>query len=199
MRWLGTIFGRIRSRCCSHCDQVLCMTDVEREQLERRGVPPAKLETIGSASTSNLSTGGDPERIRQRHKIAGPMVLHLGAKAFEKGSITLVEAMKVLWAQGSDAWLVMAGPEFVGVRRISCVAMRRALPRAGQLAGVCRRREARPAGGGDSGSATLAGGVSGISADGSVGKRQACSCGGHRGVTRAGGEKRRRRGGAVWR
>ena len=31
-------------------------------------------------------------------------------KAYEKGSETLVEAMKLLWARGSSAWLVMAGP-----------------------------------------------------------------------------------------
>jgi glycosyltransferase involved in cell wall biosynthesis len=31
-------------------------------------------------------------------------------KAFDKGSQTLVEAMKLAWARGSNAWLVMAGP-----------------------------------------------------------------------------------------
>jgi glycosyltransferase involved in cell wall biosynthesis len=31
-------------------------------------------------------------------------------KAFEKGSMALVEAMKLLWSRGSKAWLVMAGP-----------------------------------------------------------------------------------------
>jgi glycogen(starch) synthase len=41
--------------------------------------------------------------------IDGPIVLHLGVKAYEKGSITLIEAMKTMWARGSKAWLVMAG------------------------------------------------------------------------------------------
>lgn len=31
-------------------------------------------------------------------------------KAFDKGSVTLFEAMKELWARGSRAWLIMAGP-----------------------------------------------------------------------------------------
>jgi len=93
-----------------HCDEVLCMTETEREQLEQRGVPSAKLLTIGLGIDVQLATGGDPERIRQQHNIDGPIVLHLGVKAFEKGSITLIEAMKTLWAQGSNAWLVMAGP-----------------------------------------------------------------------------------------
>jgi len=31
-------------------------------------------------------------------------------KTLEKGSITLLQAMQKLWARGSQAWLVMAGP-----------------------------------------------------------------------------------------
>jgi glycosyltransferase involved in cell wall biosynthesis len=93
-----------------HCDHVLCMTETERAQLEQRGIPPAKLLTIGLGIDVQLATGGDPDRIRKQHNIDGPIVLHLGVKAYEKGSITLVEAMKTLWAQGSNAWLVMAGP-----------------------------------------------------------------------------------------
>jgi len=93
-----------------HCDHVLCMTETERAQLEQRGIPPAKLLIIGLGIDVQLATGGDPDRIRKQHNIDGPIVLHLGVKAYEKGSITLVEAMKTLWAQGSNAWLVMAGP-----------------------------------------------------------------------------------------
>ncbi len=93
-----------------HCDQVLCMTETEREQLEQRGVLSAKLATVGLGIDRGLATGGDPERVRNAHNIIGPIVLHLGVKAYEKGSITLVESMKALWAKGSNAWLVMAGP-----------------------------------------------------------------------------------------
>jgi glycogen synthase len=93
-----------------HCSQVLCMTDVEREQLRRLGVQEDNLKTIGHGFDLQLAMGGDAERIRQRHHIDGPVVLHLGVKAFEKGSMTLVEAMKTLWVRGSQAWLVMAGP-----------------------------------------------------------------------------------------
>ncbi|HEY4933829.1 MAG TPA: glycosyltransferase family 4 protein [Terriglobales bacterium] len=93
-----------------HCDQVLCMTEVEREQLEQKGVPSDKLTTIGLGIDVQLATGGNPERIREAYNIDGPIVLHLGVKAYEKGSITLIEAMKTMWARGSKAWLVMAGP-----------------------------------------------------------------------------------------
>jgi glycosyltransferase involved in cell wall biosynthesis len=94
-----------------HCDQVLCMTDVERDHLHRTGVPLEKLLTIGHGIDFEEATGGDGEGFRRRHDIDdGEVVLHLGVKAYEKGSMTLVEAMKVLWARGSRAWLVMAGP-----------------------------------------------------------------------------------------
>ena len=57
-----------------------------------------------------MAVGGNPEYLRKRHGVDGPVVLHLGMKAFDKGSITVVEAMKMLWSRGSNAWLVMAGP-----------------------------------------------------------------------------------------
>lgn len=93
-----------------HCDRILCMTEVECKQLRRVGVPPAKLTAIGHGIDFEQATGGDGNRVRHRFNIEGPVVLHLGVKAFEKGTMTLIEAMKILWAQGSGAWLVMAGP-----------------------------------------------------------------------------------------
>jgi glycogen synthase len=92
-----------------HCDRVLCMTDVEREHLERAGVPANRLRTIGHGIDLQQATGGDGQRIRTRYNIDGPIVLHLGVKAYEKGSMTLVEAMQSLWKKGSRGWLVMAG------------------------------------------------------------------------------------------
>lgn len=93
-----------------HCDRVLCMMDVEREHLEQLGIPTTRLTTIGHGVDSQVATGGNAEQIHRRYTIDGPVVLHLGMKAFEKGSVTLLEAMKTLWARGSRAWLVMAGP-----------------------------------------------------------------------------------------
>ena len=74
--------------------------------------------------------------MRQAIRIDGPVVLHLGMKAYEKGSITLLEAMKLLWATGSKAWLVMAGPSL----RASTNTLRSAqeLPAASESAAVRR-------------------------------------------------------------
>ena len=92
------------------CDRVHCMTQVEAQQLAARGVAESKLAVIGYGIDRKLATGGNGERIRQEHQIDGEIVLHLGMKAFDKGSVTLVESMKRLWAEGSTAWLIMAGP-----------------------------------------------------------------------------------------
>lgn len=97
-----------------HGGRVLCMTEVERVRLERMGVAADRLTTIGLGINLQQAAGGDAHRIRQRYKIDGSVVLHLGAKAYDKGSMTLVEAMKILWRRGSPAWLVMAGPGLSG-------------------------------------------------------------------------------------
>ncbi|HKD84623.1 MAG TPA: glycosyltransferase family 4 protein [Terriglobales bacterium] len=93
-----------------HCRKVLCMTRIERDRLQTLGIPPDKLAITPFGIDLKSVTGGNPEYLRKRYHIDGPVVLHLGMKAFEKGSETLVEAMKLLWTRGSDAWLVMAGP-----------------------------------------------------------------------------------------
>ncbi len=93
-----------------HCAKVFCMTQTERDRLQELGLSPDKLAITPFGIDWQSTVGGNPEFLRQKHKVDGPVVLHLGMKAFEKGSETLVEAMKVLWARGSNAWLVMAGP-----------------------------------------------------------------------------------------
>jgi glycogen synthase len=93
-----------------HCDRVLCMTDFEKRKLAELGVAADKLRVVGHGFDAKLATGGDGGRIRRKYGIDGPVVLHLGMKAYEKGSFAVLTAMTRLWALGSDAWLVMAGP-----------------------------------------------------------------------------------------
>jgi len=92
------------------CDRVLCMTESERSKLAALGVSAEKLAVFGLGFDAQLATGGDAPRFRAKHGINGPVVLHLGMKAYEKGSTTVFEAMRILWQRGSRAWLVMAGP-----------------------------------------------------------------------------------------
>ena len=92
------------------CDRVLCMTESEKSKLASLGVPPEKMAVLGLGFDAQLATGGDGCRLREKYGIDGPVVLHLGMKAYEKGSMPLLAAMQQLWERGSDAWLVMAGP-----------------------------------------------------------------------------------------
>lgn len=91
------------------CAKVLCMTKTELKRLEQFGVTSDKL-VIGHGIDLETAVGGNAEYLRQKYQVDGPVILHLGMKAYEKGSMTLIEAMKRLWDKGSNAWLVMAGP-----------------------------------------------------------------------------------------
>jgi glycosyltransferase involved in cell wall biosynthesis len=102
--------GPHQVKMLQHCAKVLCMTQTEREHLATLGIAEQKLVVTPFGIDTREVVGGDPEFLRKRHGVDGPVVLHLGMKAFDKGSEMVVEAMKILWAKGSNAWLVMAGP-----------------------------------------------------------------------------------------
>lgn len=102
--------GPHQVKMLQHCAKVFCMTQAEREHLSKLGILAQKLAVTPFGIDTRDVVGGDPEFLRKRYGADGPVVLHLGMKAFDKGSEMVVEAMKVLWTKGSKAWLVMAGP-----------------------------------------------------------------------------------------
>ena len=91
------------------CAKIFCMTNTELQMLERLGVAAEKIVAPCGVDVGFV-VGGNSEYLREKYNVDGPVVLQLAVKTFEKGSITLLEAMKILWARGSTAWLVMAGP-----------------------------------------------------------------------------------------
>lgn len=93
------------------CRKVFCMTRTESDHLRKLGIAEQRLAIAPFGFDWEAAVGGDSDFLRNKHHVGGPVVLHLGMKAHEKGSETLVEAMKLLWGRGSNAWLVMAGPE----------------------------------------------------------------------------------------
>jgi len=93
-----------------HCRRVLCMTQAEQARLAALGVAPGKMAVFGLGIDMQYATSGDGGRLLTKYGMKPPVVLHLGMKAYEKGSVTLLEAMKQLWQRGSEAWLLMAGP-----------------------------------------------------------------------------------------
>jgi len=91
------------------CALVICMAESERRRLQQLGVQSEKTVIPHGIDFAGV-TGGNPDYLREQYGLQGPVVLHLAVKTLEKGSITLLEAMKQLWAAGVQASLVMAGP-----------------------------------------------------------------------------------------
>ena len=92
------------------CDSVATMTSLERDFLVARGISPERVHIVGAGVTPADLVGGDGARFRQTQGIAGPMILSLGTAAYDKGSVHVLEAMRRLWASGSDATWVQCGP-----------------------------------------------------------------------------------------
>ena len=90
-------------------DRVITMTGLESDALVARGVPAARIRRVGVGVDPAEVAGGDGARFRMEQQIAGPLVLYIGAMAYDKGAVHTVEAMQRLWAQGSDATLALIG------------------------------------------------------------------------------------------
>ena len=93
----------------AHSNRVITMTELEASELARRGVARERLRRVGVGVTPAEVLGGDGARFRAEQAIGGPLVLYIGALAYDKGAIPAIEAMRRLWAQGSDATLALIG------------------------------------------------------------------------------------------
>ena len=92
------------------CHRVLTLTRTEAQSLMNLGVSREKLKFSGAGIDPREVTGGNPQHVSSKYGITDPIVLHLGMKAYDKGSICVVKSMKILWARGIRAHLVLAGP-----------------------------------------------------------------------------------------
>lgn len=90
-------------------DRVIVQTGLEGEYLATRGAPRARIRRIGVGVTPADVQGGDGARFRAAQEITGPLVLTIGAMAYDKGTIHVIDAMRQLWAQGCDATLALIG------------------------------------------------------------------------------------------
>jgi glycosyltransferase involved in cell wall biosynthesis len=93
----------------NQCDSVLTLTAMERERLISAGLATQKVWATGAGIDPAAVSGGNAMEFCNFHGISGPVVVQIGTKAFDKGTVTLVDAMRSLWTAGSDAWLVLAG------------------------------------------------------------------------------------------
>lgn len=91
-------------------DAVLALTTIEASYLSEHGVLPERIHVVGAGLDVAAVTGGNPRRARDRLGIEGPIVLALGAAAFDKGTIHLAQAIAQLERQRQAVSLVVAGP-----------------------------------------------------------------------------------------
>lgn len=87
--------------------RVVVQTTLERDFLAARGVPAELLRLVGCWVRPATLVGGDGQRFRQTHRIDDPIVLSIGAAAYDKGTMHTIAAMQQLWRAGSTAKLVL--------------------------------------------------------------------------------------------
>jgi glycosyltransferase involved in cell wall biosynthesis len=95
-------------------DAVLTQTGLETRFLQSRGVPRQRMVEVGGWVRPETLTGGIGDRFRQAHNLSGPIVLSIGAAAYDKGTMHLIAAMQRLWANGSGAHLVLVSSNLLG-------------------------------------------------------------------------------------
>jgi glycogen synthase len=90
-------------------DRVITMTGLEADALAARGVSRDRMRRVGVGVTPAEVLGGDRARFRVEQHVAGPLVLYIGALAYDKGAVHVVEALRRLWDQGEDVTLALIG------------------------------------------------------------------------------------------
>lgn len=91
-------------------DAVITQTRGEEEFFREMGADSRRLVRAGPGVDPEELRGGEAARAHGRFRIDGPSVLYLGTVSSDKGALTLLHAMKKLWAAGeTHATLVYAG------------------------------------------------------------------------------------------
>ena len=93
----------------SQSDAIIVQTDLERDVLARLGVPVERIVRVGMGIDLDDLKGGEADRFRSEQRIEGALVTYMGALTYDKGVIHLCEAMRRLWANGTNATLALAG------------------------------------------------------------------------------------------
>src|SRR6185295_17545210 len=97
-------------RLLRSADAVVTATDIESRALAAHDIDPSKIHRVGVGIDPSEFAGGEAGRFRERFGLDGPLVLQVSTLSRAKGATDLLEAMKLLWAAGSDARLVLIGP-----------------------------------------------------------------------------------------
>lgn len=100
------------TRVLNQAHRVACFTNYELNELIKLGITPTKLTVVpASYLTSTELTPTPVTTFLAKHKRLkdNPYLLFLGTKAFDKGLLTLLEAMPIIRQQIPNCQLVAAG------------------------------------------------------------------------------------------
>jgi glycosyltransferase involved in cell wall biosynthesis len=100
-------------------DVVFAQTPSERAALIQCGVPAQRVIPQGLGVDIAECTGGDRPRARRAWATSGEEILvgHLANNSEEKGTVDLLKAAALLWRQGHQFRLVLAGPQMPSFQR----------------------------------------------------------------------------------
>ena len=90
-------------------DAVAAQSPAAREFYVGQGVAPERVHVVGPGVNPDAIVGGNAQSFLERHGIRAPLVVYLGAMAYDKGTVQVVEAVRRLWRQGIEVELVLAG------------------------------------------------------------------------------------------
>jgi len=102
-----------------YADKIVLNTKAEGEHIyefcKKNGVliDKDKFVLVGQGVFMDKILVGKGERFRGKYSLEYPIVFQVGSKTFNKGSYNLVEAMKLVWDQGTKSHLVFAGQQNV--------------------------------------------------------------------------------------
>jgi glycosyltransferase involved in cell wall biosynthesis len=98
-------------------DAVIAQSPTARDFYVEHGAPAGCVHVVGPGVNPDEVVGGKARRFLARHRIQAPLVTCLGAMAYDKGTVQVVEAVRRLWAAGTKVDLVLAGAILSSFRR----------------------------------------------------------------------------------
>jgi glycosyltransferase involved in cell wall biosynthesis len=90
-------------------DAVAAQSPAARDFYVGQGASPERIHVVGPGVNPDEIVGGNAHSFLQRHGIRAPLLVYLGAMAYDKGTVQVVEAVRRLWLQGTEVELVLAG------------------------------------------------------------------------------------------
>ena len=90
-------------------NRIITKSEIEKRAIMKFGIPEEKLFTIVNGIESSEIAGGKGENFREKFGIKQPFMLHLSQLSKPKGTYFIIDSMKLLWEQGLDFDLVLAG------------------------------------------------------------------------------------------